>query len=190
MSTAFPLLGEPLGLDLANTLVRANGPNPQDLLANTASLMNWLRARATATGDDRADARAVESVTESDLAQVRALRADISTLLAAHAAGTSPSAGAVARVNRAARAGAPQLVWEEPGAPVRARGSLVADLVAQAAATTIEALTEAPTRLKVCAHPDCTLWFRGANTRRMWCSTATCGNRARAARHYQRTVHR
>lgn len=45
-----------------------------------------------------------------------------------------------------------------------------------------------PRRLRACANPECCLFLHdrsNANTAR-WCSMATCGNRAKARRHYQR----
>lgn len=45
-----------------------------------------------------------------------------------------------------------------------------------------------PSRLRPCANSECCLFLHdrsNANTAR-WCSMATCGNRAKARRHYQR----
>jgi predicted RNA-binding Zn ribbon-like protein len=44
---------------------------------------------------------------------------------------------------------------------------------------------ENPVGLRACYAPGCVLYFVNSHPRREWCSTA-CGNRARAARHYQR----
>jgi predicted RNA-binding Zn ribbon-like protein len=44
----------------------------------------------------------------------------------------------------------------------------------------------AATRLRACYAPGCVLYFVKAHPRREWCSDA-CGNRVRAARHYQRS---
>jgi predicted RNA-binding Zn ribbon-like protein len=51
--------------------------------------------------------------------------------------------------------------------------SHIAELIAQ----------EDPTRLKTCAGDGCTLWFvdRTKAQRRLFCSAATCGNRAKVA---------
>jgi predicted RNA-binding Zn ribbon-like protein len=43
--------------------------------------------------------------------------------------------------------------------------------------------------LRACLAPGCVLYFAKLHHRREWCSTA-CGNRARAARHYQRRAAR
>jgi predicted RNA-binding Zn ribbon-like protein len=40
-------------------------------------------------------------------------------------------------------------------------------------------------RLRACYAPGCVLYFVKTHPRRAWCSVA-CGNRVRAARHYQR----
>lgn len=47
---------------------------------------------------------------------------------------------------------------------------------------------ESPDLLKTCAGPDCTLWFidRTKAHRRVFCSPATCGNRAKVAAFRQR----
>jgi predicted RNA-binding Zn ribbon-like protein len=42
-----------------------------------------------------------------------------------------------------------------------------------------------PVKLRACNAPGCVLYFCGTHPRREWCSIS-CGNRARAARHYQR----
>ncbi len=43
-------------------------------------------------------------------------------------------------------------------------------------------------RIRQCRSDRCVLWFLDSskNGLRRWCSMATCGNRAKAARHYQR----
>lgn len=46
-----------------------------------------------------------------------------------------------------------------------------------------------PGRLRPCANEECTLFLldRSRAGRARWCSMATCGNRAKARRHYERT---
>lgn len=41
-------------------------------------------------------------------------------------------------------------------------------------------------RLRRCANPECQMIFIAENTKRIWCSSNRCGNRARVARHYQK----
>ncbi len=60
--------------------------------------------------------------------------------------------------------------------------------VAQSAVTLLTA--EDLTRVKMCASTDDCGWLFLDTTRnrsRQWCDIATCGNRARARRHYART---
>lgn len=60
------------------------------------------------------------------------------------------------------------------------------DALSTVAAEAIELLTgEAGPRLRACHGPGCVLYFVKDHPRCAWCS-ATCGNRARAARHYRR----
>jgi predicted RNA-binding Zn ribbon-like protein len=46
-----------------------------------------------------------------------------------------------------------------------------------------------PHRLKACANPQCERFLldRSHSNQARWCSMATCGNRAKARRHYERT---
>jgi predicted RNA-binding Zn ribbon-like protein len=50
-------------------------------------------------------------------------------------------------------------------------------------------LGTAPDRIRSCAHDSCVLHFfdTSRNGTRRWCSMATCGNRAKASRHYARS---
>jgi predicted RNA-binding Zn ribbon-like protein len=49
--------------------------------------------------------------------------------------------------------------------------------------------TEKPGRLRPCANPDCRLFLidRSKPNTARWCSMASCGNRMKARRHYQRS---
>jgi predicted RNA-binding Zn ribbon-like protein len=57
-----------------------------------------------------------------------------------------------------------------------------------AGAHLLELLEQAPDRIRRCQHPACVLWFYDTTRHgtRRWCSMATCGNRAKAHRHYDR----
>jgi len=58
-----------------------------------------------------------------------------------------------------------------------------------AAVSYVELLTDDPSRIRRCAHPECVLYFYDTSPKRSrrWCSMAGCGNRAKAARHYARS---
>ena len=59
-----------------------------------------------------------------------------------------------------------------------------------AARNYLHLLRTVPNRIRRCAHPDCVLYFLDTtkNGTRRWCSMRTCGNRAKAMRHYRRKL--
>ncbi|MGH8112605.1 MAG: CGNR zinc finger domain-containing protein [Rhodanobacteraceae bacterium] len=179
----FPLLGEPLALDLVNTRVRREGVDT-DLLDRPAALDGWLRAEASRV-DWSGRAR------PADLAAVRALRDAVDPLLRAHVAGGRGPIAAIRGLNGALVVAGPQttLAWGKTGprkVPPVGHDRLAA-LLRQLAASALELLTGPDSsHLRRCAHPDCVLLFVARDPRRRWCSDAICGNRARVARHYLR----
>lgn len=178
----FRWLGEPLAIDLANTVMVVREGETVDLLDLPESLQRWLEAERERLGECAFAATQLESIRE--------LRDAVRELLAAAAAGESPPVEALERVN-AASAGVPvmaQLHVDEGGSLTA--GELAEDrdplaqLLAALARSAIDLLTgRSRERLKLCTAPSCGMFFLGT---RRWCCSA-CGNRARAARHYHRT---
>ena len=178
----FPLLGEPLSLDLVNTCVRRDGV-AVNLLDTPAALNAWLRAeakRVSWTG----------SASTADWRAVRAMRDAIAELFCARREHTKPTPAAVVKVSEALSAASARvrLVWtgRDPHlAPLSAR-SRRSVLLGELAADAVAVLTGPQAgHLRTCANPECVLQFIARNPRRRWCSSALCGNRARVARHYQ-----
>lgn len=172
-AAARPLVGEPLSLDLCNTLWR-DGEGPRDLLADLDGTRAWLDERPELDGVPRSDG------TRRGLLAARAA-------LLAHLDVPSPdSAGRLDAVLAHGR-----LVLRLDGAGPSTRPEVAdPDRLAAwlCAADYLRLLDRHPGRLRRCAHPDCVLHFldtTGRGTRR-WCSMAGCGNRAKAARHYAR----
>jgi len=179
---------EPPPVRLMST-IWADADGPHDDLRTTADVNDWLDA----VGVDRAGAHA----TEGELATARALR-DAVRLLAAHvtgdgrpgaAAATADVGAALDQVNvTAAELPAPRLALRDgrlerglPGGP-----SPVTTGLARVAEQAVALLGgEDAGRLRACCAPGCVLYFVKTHPRREWCSVA-CGNRVRAARHYQR----
>jgi predicted RNA-binding Zn ribbon-like protein len=170
-----PLVGEPLCLDLLNTRW-IDDTGLQDLLESTAGLDIWLRSaglhhRATA-----------------DPATLDALRRTREALLALVDGDPTPERRDA--LNRVLARGALHHRLDPVGPQTRPQTDEPAWLPAWlAAADYVRLLREAPTRIKRCAaHPKCVLHFHDAtkNGTRRWCSMAACGNRAKAARHYER----
>lgn len=178
----FPLMGEPLALDLVNTRVLQDGQFV-DLLETPKALACWLQAE-----HPRLAWAKVPS--EDDLAAVRALRDVIDALLGAFAAGATPAPDDLTTLNRAlAQPGARARLHWTPEGPraVTTTGNGCAALLHALALDAVQLLVGPDAgRIRECAHPACRLRFVARNARRKWCSAATCGNRARVSRHYAR----
>ncbi|MEO6030615.1 MAG: ABATE domain-containing protein [Burkholderiaceae bacterium] len=182
-SSNFPLLGEPLALDLVNTCVRRDGA-AVDLLDTPAALSAWLKAQSARLAWSGAAA-------DADLHAVRELRTAVAALLDARRAGSRPPASALRKVNAALAApvASARLTWNAAGPRLAgpAEASRRQVLLHALAADLVSLLTgPSALQLRVCAHPECVLQFVAVNPRRRWCSAAACGNRARVARHYLR----
>ncbi len=168
-----PLIGEPLSLDLLNSVwIDAGGTH--DLLETLDGLAVWLRTRDLPPSRSEA--------TRALLLQTRAAIAEH----LAGPAGTAPTEP----LNAVLRRGTVQPVLTPDGP----RDVPVLDAPEHLAAwhcarDYLRLLTLDTSRIRRCAHPDCVLHFHDTSAKgdRRWCSMAGCGNRAKAARHYQRT---
>ena len=179
---------EPLPIRLAST-VRAGADGVNDDLRTTAALDEWLDA----AGIDRAGTHA----TERELAQARALRDALRRLAGYVTRDTRPAAAsamtdvaaALDLVNAtAAEVPAPRLVLLDGRLEAGAHQgpSPAATGLARVAEQAVALFGgEEAGRLRACYAPGCVLYFTKTHPRRAWCSVA-CGNRVRAARHYQR----
>lgn len=200
MDTSAPLLGEPLPLELMNT-IWADRDGVHDALIGAAGTEAWLRAVAPRT--DLMTPDDVAALPASDLEQLggrlTGLRDALRRLAAEATEDTRKAAGtgavelqgAVAQLNRAA-GDTPHwsaLSWtsgQEPSRHLRAGGEAAAAAISAIADEAITLFSQ-DTRhqLRACLGPGCVLYFLKNHPRREWCS-AGCGNRARSARHYQR----
>jgi predicted RNA-binding Zn ribbon-like protein len=183
-AAGFPLGGEPLAVDLADTIVTITDP-AIDLLAEPGRLKAFWTLHAA----DLPDGWATPS-----MAATVELRTAVRALLdAAVTPRNEPPAWAVRVVNQAsALAPASPALAAASGhgyvATERWASSRGADLaLAAVARSVIAALTEVPTdRLRRCANPQCSMLFVAEDARRKWCTANICGNRTRVARHYHR----
>lgn len=164
-----PLNDEPLALDLVNTQWSEGGTN-HDLFATLKGAAHWL---------DEVGFKGTEMTEEVRLALWDAREALHDAL---EHPGREPQAlNAVLRKGRMLaqiKMGGPTYTPEVPDA------WRVAWLAAQ---SYLELLSEAPERIRQCAHPSCVLYFydTSKNGTRRWCSMKTCGNRAKAQRFQQ-----
>jgi len=197
VTTSATLLGEPLPVELMNT-VGADRAGVHDALENDAGAAAWLRAVADRIGAEAGAGAGylTEDAVRPAAGALRELR-DALRRLAAEATGdTRPPAtapeltqpDAIVMLNALATAW-PELVWPVGGHPsgaYRAPGTAADLAVALIAHQGVE-LFAGPGRefLRPCLAPNCLLFFVKDHARREWCSAA-CGNRARVARHYQR----
>jgi predicted RNA-binding Zn ribbon-like protein len=169
-----PLPGEPLALDLLNTQWMASG-SLADLLATAEGAQAWLAAAGIAAAPTPETRQAL-----------------ITTRQAIRDALTTPDGTeALERLNEVLGHGRLRLSVRPPATPDQALE--VEDPAwrpaVMAAVNLLELLKQAPDRIRRCQHADCVLWFYDTtrNGTRRWCSMATCGNRAKAQRHYDRT---
>jgi predicted RNA-binding Zn ribbon-like protein len=180
-----PLRDEPLAIELHNTLYTSRG-RAIDGLAEAGGPNAWLsaigrRLPAGGTGGEPSPEELVD------------LRAAVREALHAVVEGRPPPRAAIETLNRAS-ARAPRSAgarWRRTDAPLwepRVHTDDRTDVVVAAfAADAIELIT-GPRRdaIRACGAPGCVLLFLKDHPRREWCSNA-CGNRARQARHYERT---
>ena len=187
METKAPLLGEPLALELANAAYAVRG-RPVDGMRTLTELTAWLhdlRARLTtplADGD-------LHTFTDEDLLRIRALRAAIRDVATAVVRSEPPPAEAVEEINRQVRL-APrwhELGWSDgPYSRECTTASPRFSVLAELASSAVEVFAgQQRAQLRACEAPGCVLFFVKDHARREWCSTA-CGNRVRAARHYEK----
>jgi predicted RNA-binding Zn ribbon-like protein len=196
-TTSAKLLGEPLPVELMNTVVADRG-GIHDALEDEGGAVAWLHAVAGRIGAEAGTGpgQLNEDAVRPAAGALRELR-DALRRLAAEATGdprrpaTAPEltrADAIVTLNTLATAW-PELVWPAGGQPsgaYRARGTAADLAVALIAHQGVE-LFAGPGRdlLRPCLAPNCPLFFVKDHARREWCSPA-CGNRARVARHYHR----
>jgi len=201
-STPAPLLGEPLPVELMNT-IWADREGVHDALDSPTRTAAWLRAVSARDGVDADALRAwLQDTSDSAMARpmrdLRALRDAVRRLAARRTGDTRPDAqapidesAALALVNQYAATSQswPTLDWPEAGAPRRAfasssdPGSVFVGDLARATVTLLAG--ESGGALRACYAPGCVLYFVRQHPRREWCSDV-CGNRARQARHYRR----
>lgn len=189
--TDAPLLGEPWPVEFMNT-IWADRAGLHDSLATDAGIEAWVRAAFPTPDMTTADLQpSAQRLRELRNAMRRLAAAQTGDPRAVATSGLTNLDQAVSTVNSAA-AGAPhwhELRWPDAGHPSRAvstHAGAGAVRAARLAEQAIELFTsDQRLELRACLAPGCVLYFLKHHPRREWCST-TCGNRARAARHYQR----
>jgi predicted RNA-binding Zn ribbon-like protein len=178
--------------DFLNTDDTENG-FPDDKLPTLDDALAWFVERGVIHGEGanrvRAQASTRDPLMERDLARIRAVRSALREVAHSIAEERAPDTGALDTINRALHARQViELVPAPDGCYVDHRhvGDPVDDALARLADPLVSELTAGhPERIKVCASDTCEWIFYDASrtSRRRWCDMATCGNRAKAARH-------
>jgi predicted RNA-binding Zn ribbon-like protein len=198
MESQFELNAGRLCLDFTNTVQARPLSEKVDLISNYDDLLSWARQSTILTPGEAATlgevARQETRAAADALAQALALREALYALFSARAAGLPAPASDLRTINKAigkamTRAGlsptaAGGFEWSWPDAPIGV--DRVAWWVARSAA---ELLTSKDlTGVRECAGYDCgRLFIDGTKNRsRRWCDMASCGNRAKGRRHYER----
>lgn len=196
--TQFAFVGERLWLDFVNT---DPGVRAVDALRDFDTLMLWLEA-ATVLDSERAlgmrrRARQQPTGAAAALVDARRVRAALRALAergVGSAVGESIRHDALTEINRVLgrSAGTRRVEQRADGTYTRAFvpvGDAFAGLMIPIVESAADALIlgELP-RVRRCADARCArVFYDGTkNGRRRWCDMATCGNRAKAARHREK----
>jgi predicted RNA-binding Zn ribbon-like protein len=189
-----PLVAGLIWLDFVNTRFQQRGAWV-DALASPRDLARWLQEAGVAPPGGTAALAPLRGGRGGRLLlrQAHALRGALTELAGELVRGRGVPARGVRILNRVLRAAPVHAELQQVGGtwvarqvPSRADPLALLAPVAHSAADFL--LTGDRTRLRACGNPACVLYFydRTRNGRRRFCSAATCGNRVKAARRYQR----
>jgi predicted RNA-binding Zn ribbon-like protein len=172
--------------DFVNTLeFDANEGFPNEHLPTAERAVEWFATRGLIHAE-------TFEASDRDLERIHAVRAALREVADAVVEHRPPKRGALDRVNRALRArSATELVAGEDGIGIGHRhvGDPIDDALARVTEPLVQELASGnPDRLRVCANDMCRWVFYDESRagQRRWCSMASCGNRAKAARHRAR----
>lgn len=183
--------------DFVNSDDTENGL-PVERLPTLDAALTWFVERGVIHGEGADRVRRLAGsdpvAAARDLARIHAVRGALHEVASAIADHRPPQAGALDTVNRALHAR--QIIELVPSAQGeiavdhRHVGDPVDDALARLADPLVAELTSGhPERIKICDNDRCRWVFYDTSrtSRRRWCNMATCGNRAKAARHRART---
>lgn len=164
--------------------VQVLGGRREDELDSPAAATAWLVERELVP--------ASTELLEYCQSRLSGLRQDLRSLLESRVDGVEPDGGVLDRLNRALTRvpSAPLLAFDSEQGLHRAPGHPVTQLVEHAMAQIAEDVAtlltgEDAEAVARCASPPCDRFLLRTHARRHWCSTR-CGDRARAARAYER----
>lgn len=165
-----PLTGEPLAVDLVNTRWRTP-TGEADLLAELGGAAAWLAERGLdtpATEPVRAALLTARDALRSAFDHQPGAESDLNAIL---------SRAVIVRQVVDGRVSERHLFADESWRPA---WLAVDDYLALRG-------SDGSPSVRRCEGADCVLYFHDPSGRRRWCDMASCGNRAKAQRHYART---
>ena len=179
----FTIMGEPLAVDLANTIKIAANPARELLPDEAANERFWqLEAPALPDGSSIPDLRSTLHLREALRGALAAVR-EGGVVDAAHIASLNETASRATVT--------PRLVSTPDGIEVHHEWSATTPAALALAAVARSALElmggTQLSRLRECAAPSCSMLFVATNAKRVWCTSDVCGNRQRVARHARAT---
>ncbi len=182
-AAGFPMGGEPLSVDLADTIVTVTDPRT-DLLADSEACTRFWELQHL---------RLPDGWRVPSLAATRDVRDAIRQLFDDTYAKVGLDSRALEIVNRSSARASTSLEASQVDAGLervehwRAESPTALPLAA-AARSAIGILTDPAgvERLRRCANPGCSMLYVNGDIRRQWCTPNICGNRARVARYYNR----
>lgn len=191
-------------LELASTIRHDGDGGVTDDLATAQGTTHWIRTQTDLLAGHLDGRLRAEDITADDSLRLeivelrRAVRALFARAVSPAPASSAdarqlmPADQALAALNAAAarETVVPRLEWPAAGTPVARLLSAENDprvrLVAALARAAIDFLSGPQReRLRACTAPRCVRYFVKSHGRQEWCKPS-CGNRARAARHYRR----
>jgi predicted RNA-binding Zn ribbon-like protein len=185
-----PIRCEPLPIELHNTLYAVRG-EAIDGLADASGLRAWVAGQADRL-PSAANWASSQSIDANRLEDFWALRGAVREALHAVVEEREIPDADLTVLNRwsAHSCQSPRLTKDAGrlAGEVRYHATTPTDLLLGLLAAGTIALVSGPQArdLRACGAPGCVLMFLKDHPRREWCS-ATCGNRARQARHYARS---
>ena len=181
--------------DFLNTLDYEDG-FPDEHLPSLDSALTWFAERGLIHLEGayaaRLHAANKPKVAEADLARVRTVRAALREVADSVAEERAARPASIREVNRALHARQViELAAGPDGVSVDHRhvGDPVDDALARLSEALVRELTSGhPERIRICDNDTCRWIFYDTSRtgRRRWCDMATCGNRAKQARHRTR----
>ena len=182
-ASGFMIGGEPLAVDLADTVVAVSEP-VTDLLSDGDACERFWSLQGS---------RLPQGWEPPSLAETRKLRDAVRSLLVSALMQLPIELEHLEHVNRVSSLVTTALE-ATPGSDFvqrveRWNAKRPSDLALGAAArSAIDLLSEPGElgRLRQCANPNCSMLFVNGDIRRVWCTPNICGNRTRVARHYHR----